>query len=334
MDTQATNGVLEEFRLEFQQCWPRIPNKLPFFVLLAAWVVLFQLLGNSTLGYVRTSSLFGYLYDAYTGGGQSLLGSEEGYALLVPPVVLFLLWSRRRELLALDLRAWWPGLLLLCAGILLHLLGYAVQQPRISVIGFFVGLYGLTGLAWGPAWLRATFFPFFLFGFCVPVGSLAEPVTFRLRLLVSQLVGLVCHYLLAIDVNVQGNLLIDPTGHYQYEIAAACSGIRSLIATIAFSVVLGFSSFNQAWKRALMVASSFPLAVLGNLVRMLFIVLAAEMGGQEWGSYVHDGGPAGLFSLLPYVPAFIGLLVLERLLKGRPTPLTLAELKPLQLKRT
>ena len=335
MDTQATNGVLEEFRLEFNHCWPRIPNKLPFLILLAAWIVLFQFLGNSTLGYVRTSSLFGYLYDDYSGGGRlGLIQSEEGYAVLVPAVVAFLLWIRRRELVQLDLRSWWPGLIILVCGILLHLLGYAVQQPRISVVGFFVGLYGLTGLAWGPAWLRATFFPFFLFGFCVPIGSLAEPITFRLRLLVSQLVGFISHYLLAIDVNVQGNVLIDPTGRYQYEIAAACSGIRSLIATIAFSVVLGFTSFKPAWKRAVMIASSFPLAVLGNLVRMLFIIIAAEIGGQEWGSYVHEGGPGGVFSLLPYIPAFIGLLLLERYLRNFEKPNGLAQLKPVELKGT
>jgi exosortase len=202
------------------------------------------------------------------------------------------------------------------------------------VISFFVGLYGLTGLAWGPAWLRATFFPFFLFGFCVPIGSLAEPITFRLRLLVSQLVGFVSHYFLAIDVKVQGNLLVDPSGHYQYEIAAACSGIRSLIATVAFSVVLGFTSFKESWKRAIMIVSSFPFAVLGNLVRMLFIVIAAEIGGQEWGSYVHEGGPGGVFSLLPYIPAFVGLLALERYLRTPPTPSQLPPLNPLELKRT
>jgi len=155
-----------------------------------------------------------------------------------------------------------------------------------------------------------------------------------LRLLVSQLVAFVSHYILAIDINVRGNVLIDPSGHYQYEIAAACSGIRSLIATIAFSVVLGFTSFKQPWKRAVMIISSFPLAVLGNLVRMLFIVIAAEMGGQEWGSYVHEGGPGGVFSLLPYVPAFVGLLALERFLRNSEAPLVWGKLKPVDLKGT
>jgi hypothetical protein len=44
------------------------------------------------------------------------------------------------------------------------------------------------------------------------------------------------------------------------------------------------------------------------MLRLLAIILAAEMGGQDWGNYVHKGGPGGIFSLLPYVPGIIGLL--------------------------
>lgn len=331
METQSTNGVLEEFRIEFLECWPRLPNKLPFFVLLAAWVFMFQFLGNSTLGYVNTSSLFGYMYDAYC-GQTSLMQAEEGYAVFIPVVVVGLFWLKRRELLASDFRPWWPGMLIFTFGILLHLLGYGVQQPRLSVVGFFVGIYGLMGMTWGFQWLRASFFPFFLFGFCVPIGTLAEPITFRMRLLVTQLVGFVSHYLLAIDVGVQGNMLIDPTGHYQYEVAAACSGIRSLIATLAFSVILGFVSFDKPWKRLVMIASAFPLAIVGNLIRMLTIVIAAEVGGQEWGDTVHEGGPGGVFSLLPYIPAFIGLLGLEHYLRSKKGPAPEAPVKSLVLK--
>ena len=35
----------------------------------------------------------------------------------------------------------------------------------------FFGFYGLMGFCWGLAWLRATFFPYILFLFCVPIVS-------------------------------------------------------------------------------------------------------------------------------------------------------------------
>ncbi|HWQ90585.1 MAG TPA: exosortase/archaeosortase family protein [Clostridia bacterium] len=317
MDTNNGNGILEEFRLEFLAVWHRLPNKAFFFGLLAAWLVLFHFLGNSTLGYVVTHSLFEWMYSAYTAGGQDLVEAEDAYALMIPVVVIGLMWWKRKELLAVEIKPWWPALILVAGGLSLHVLGYVVQQQRISIVGLFTGIYGLMGLAWGFGWLRASFFPFFLFAFCVPLGSLSEPITFRLRLLVSQLVEFICHFFLAIDVVREGTGLKDPTGRYQYEVAAACSGIRSLISTFAFAVVLAFVSLGAWWKRFAMIASAVPLAVLGNLLRMLSIVIAAELGGQDAGKWVHDGGPGGVFSLMPYIPAFIGLLLLERYLSAR-----------------
>ena len=93
------------------------------------------------------------------------------------------------------------------------------------------------------------------------------------------------------------------------------------VFTILLAVILGFVSFQKTWKRVVIIASAFPLAVFGNLLRLLAIVIAAEVGqsysgrGQEWGNFVHEGGPFGFFSLLPYVPAFLGLLILEHYLR-------------------
>ncbi len=53
------------------------------------------------------------------------------------------------------------------------------------------------------------------------------------------------------------------------------------------------------------------------MLRLLAIILAAEMGGQDWGNYVHEGGPFGIISLLPYIPGMIGLLWVGRWLEKR-----------------
>ena len=75
----------------------------------------------------------------------------------------------------------------------LHILGYALQQPRISIVALFTGIYGLMGLAWGREWLRKSFFPFFLFVFCIPLGGQAKFITVPLQLLVSWLVAVAAH---------------------------------------------------------------------------------------------------------------------------------------------
>ena len=317
IDKHSGDGILEEFRIEFIACWQRLPNKALFLVLLTAWLALFQFLGNSTLGYARTNSLFVFLYKALTTNGK-IFESEEVVGLVIPAVVLVLFWIKREELLNQAVKSWWAGLLLISAALALHVLGIVVQQPRISILALFIGIYGLMGLAWGPVWLRASFFPFFLFAFCMPLGSFADTLTFPLRLFVTRAVEFVCHNILMIDVIRDGTMLSDPTGRYQYEVAAACSGIRSLITTAVFSVILAFLSFRTWWKRLSIMAAALPLAVFGNLLRMLAIVLAADLFGKTAGDWVHEGGPGGIVALIWYVPGFAGLLLLEHYLRRVP----------------
>lgn len=298
--------------LGFTACWRRLPNKELFFGLLVAWLALFHFLGNSTFGYVDTPSLFHWMYNAYDSESPT---ADDGHGKLIPFVVLGLFWWKRKELLAQPKQIWWPGLVLVMASLVLHVVGYVVQQPRLCIVALFTGIYGLMGLAWGPGWLRASFFPYFLLAFMVPLGSLTERVTFPLRMLVSQSVAFVGQHVLAIDVGREGTKLFSVSGGYQYEVAAACSGMRSLMAITAISVIYAFMVFKSWPRRTVLIALALPLAFLGNAFRMLAIVVAAQIGGQSWGNYVHEGGPFGILSLLPYIPAIIGLILLGRWLE-------------------
>jgi exosortase len=299
--------------------WQRLPNKLFFFGLLAAWLLLFQFWGNSTLGYVHSPSIFAWLDNSYHGGSQI---SDDGHGYLIPFVVVGLMWWKRNELLALPLQIWWPGILFLIAGSGLHLFGFMLQQPRFSVVGLFAGIFGLMGLAWGRAWLRASVSSFWLFIFCVPLSALLLPLTFPLQLFVSWSVALAGN-LLTIGVVRHGTMLFGTGGSYQYDIAPACSGMRSLIAIFLVAAVYGLAAFRSPRKQFLLMALAVPLAVLGNVLRMLCIIFAAELGGQDWGNYVHEGCPVQLLgheiavaNLLPYVPAILGFIFIGRRLEN------------------
>jgi exosortase len=310
-DTKTVPANHPDLLEEIHDCWRRLPSKAFFFTLLTAWLVLFQFFGNPNMGYIHSPSLFGWMWEAYNGAGAS---SNDAYGNLIPFIVLGLFWWKRRELLKLPLTFWPPALLLIFFGLALHVLGYVVQESRISIVAMFLGIYGLMGLTWGIAWLRHSFFPFVLFIFSVPVSEFLLPITFPLRILVSTLTEWVAHYILGIGVLRVGTQLFDPMGKYQYDVAAACSGIRSLVAIFLLAIVYGFITFRSPWKRMVLMALALPLSVLGNLVRMLFIITAAEIGGQSWGNYVHEN----LFiSLIPYIPAIGGLFAVGWLLEKR-----------------
>jgi exosortase len=314
MPTQTISPPTDSLSEEIRYYWRQLPDKALFFGLLAVWALLFQFLGNSSLGYVPSPSLFHFMAVAYN---RESLVADDGHGNMIPFLVLGILWWKREELRAVPLRTWWPAVVLVLLGLLFHVVGYVVQQQRLSIVGLFVGLYGLTGLVWGPGWLKATFFPFFLFAFMVPLGSLTERITFPLRLMVTWIVEHLFTDVLGIGVIRRGTQLFDPLGTYQYEVAAACGGMRSLIAIFLISITYGFLVFRPTWKRLVMVAASLPLAVVGNVVRLATIVAAGEWWGQKAGNKVHDDA---LISMLPYIPAIIGVMYIGRFLEKVDAP--------------
>lgn len=308
------NADEEGFSPELRAFWRHWPDKGFFFALLAAWLVLFHLIGNSTFGYAPTPSLFGWMTNAYNAKDAHGNAGDDNFANIIPLLVLGLMWVKRKDLLAQPLKTWWPGLMLVILGLFFHIVGYGLQQTRVSIVGFFIGLYGLMGLTWGPRFLRATFFPFFLFAFMVPVATIATPVTFRLQILVTKIVTFLCHDLLGFSVARNGTQLFNTLRDYKYEVAAACGGIRSLAAIGLISVVYAFIVFPGKWQRLALMASAIPFAVLGNSVRLLIIVLSAEAGGQSAGMAAHDNP---FWSIVPYVPAIIGFLLVGRWMESR-----------------
>ena len=279
-DTSSPTA-LEQFRRDVAECLDRLPDKGLFLGLLVAWAALFHFLGNSTLGYFKTSSIFGWLRAIY------ITSADEGHIVLIPVVVLALFWWKRKTLLDGPKGVWWPALGLVVLALLLHLAGFIIQQTRLSIVAFFLGLYGLTGLVWGRHWLRNSFFPFFLFIFCIPGTAIAEPVTFQLRLFVAQIVTVISHGL-GIGVIRDGTQLFNLQHTFGYDVAPACSGIRSLISLLALTTVYGFVIFRSPRKRLLMAIMAIPLAVLGNVTRLTFVIITAETMGQDAGAWVEQ----------------------------------------------
>lgn len=272
--------LLEEIRTDFPPFWRGIPDKGMFFGLLVAWSALFQLWGNAVFGWVDTPSLFEWTYFVHD------TAAEDGHGMLIPFVVLGLLWWKHDELLSIPKRVWWPSLVLVVAGLVLHIFGFLVQQTRVSIIAYSLGVYGLTGLVWGRHWLRSTFFPMFLLAFCVPFGTLSDPLTLPLRILATKISVGFSHEILGILVMSDGTNILGET--FRFNVAAACSGLRSLTALLIISTVYGFISFKVNWKRFVIIATAIPVAIIGNVGRLTTVIVVADAFGQDAGVFIEQ----------------------------------------------
>ena len=277
--TQPAPTLAEEFLVEFRAFWAWLPDKPLFFTLLGAWAGLFHFLGHCSFNFTDQPSLFAWMWGAWS---AEALEAEHGK--LVPVVVLILLWLRRNELLATPTRRWLPALAGVALALVLHVLAFTVQQPRVSMVALAGGVWCLVGLVWGPGWMRKTFFPFLLLGFCVPLEALGEGLLFQLRLLVTQLSVGIGHNLLGLDVLRDGTAIFNTARTFNYDVAPACSGIRSLTSLLAVTTIYGYVAFRAPWKRAVMMALAAPLAVAGNVARITTVIILAEAFGHKAGA--------------------------------------------------
>lgn len=241
--------------------------------------------------------------------------TEHGWLVFGVAIALFV-WNLRRTPVAHNRRQPGAGLLLLGAGLAVHLLGYVATQTRISYLGLLLCLTGLAYLIGGRRWGHSAAFPAAFMVFALPLGFLESAIGFPLRQAVIWLVTGTAH-LLGMDIWREGTLLYSPDGGYQYDVAPACSGIRSLVSLAALSLVLGYVSFRSWWRRLLLLVLAAPFALVGNYLRILAIVLAAEWMGQRAGIAVHDYSGILIF-LVALGLAFAAVRLLDTYLPEKP----------------
>lgn len=280
-----------------------------------AGLVVFQFFGNAARGYIDTASLF-YWWGYQWANPQS--ESEHGWLILGLSCWLFARNLRAKDqgpetkdqgqqspaasrprdrlgVLSLSNGEFGPTAAMV-AGLLIHLLGYALTQTRVSIFGFLVFAWGGLALAGGPRWGRAAAFPVVFMLFAIPLNML-DTVGFYLRLGVIEVAWRLAH-LVGIDVIRNGTQLMSPDGGFSYDVAAACSGMRSLTALAALSLLLGYLNFRSWWVRGLIGLLCFPFAFVGNVVRIFAVIVMAEWRGQAAGVKMHDVMGFGVFVIV------------------------------------
>jgi exosortase len=163
----------------------------------------------------------------------------------------------------------------------------------------------------GSRGLRVLAFPLAFLVFMVPLPpSWLTPLIVNLQLMVSaaavELLGW-----FGSAVTRSGNVIQLPAGDTLF-VAEACSGITSLVTLTPLAIVLAYFTENTLARRLTIVFAVVPAAMLGNLLRVIATVLAAERYGAEaaTGNWLHES--AGLITFVLACLALIGLGALMR----------------------
>jgi exosortase len=236
---------------------------------------LFHYQGNTTDLRVYGRSVFAWTVIRWSESGE-----DYSHAWLVPWVSLGLLWFRRHEIMDARKKSDVRGLWVVIFALLLHWLGAKAQQSRISLAGFILLLWGVPFYLWGWEVARYLIFPCAYLVFAIPLTFL-DSMTFPLRLVVAKSATFLLNGL-GVPANRSGSAIYSlAAGGFNFDVADPCSGLRSLLAMTALMAVYAYLTQRTLLRKWLLFLCSVPIAVLGNIVRILTIALVAQAFGQE-----------------------------------------------------
>lgn len=231
------------------------------------------------------------------------------HGVLVVPISLILLWTRRKSLRGISSIPSRLGLPLLALGVVTHLMGLRGDVTILEGYGFLMVLAGLVLHLGGWTWLRVLGFPLAFLVFMLPWPPfLMNQVSFGLKTLASQVSGAVLDQL-GIPVVRQGAVLYLAPGPLAVE--NPCSGLRSLLALLALGTLMARMGSVPLWKRAALLAAAWPVAFAANVGRIVALGLVATFHSLELAvGTAHDISGYALFAL-----ALLMLEVFRRVLR-------------------
>lgn len=253
------------------------------------------------------------------------------FCLLVPFIVGWLIWMRRNELRKLPWQGDWKGVLPLVAGLFCYWVGYKADTGYPGFLAVQLVLAGMILLVAGHAWMRALFFAWLFLFFTWPMqpleDSLAAPLRPRTAAMAASLLNLA-----GIPSQNEGSALqsapdtvrgLQTGDAFSLDVDAKCSGINSLFALMMIAALLGYLALRRPRSRLVLFVCAVPLAVAGNVARLLILVAGTLAFGSEFavGKHMGDHQEMSLYHMFAgfavFGVALAGMFALCWLFEGR-----------------
>lgn len=201
--------------------------------------------------------------------------STYNHIVLIPPILAALVWQRWPDLQKLTPTTWWPGFVPFGGAAFLWLLGGLSGLDLARQAGAVAMLGAAVPLLLGVRVTAGLVFPLGFLAFLVPVGeemvNVLQTITAKITIALTHLSG--------VPAVIDGVFIHTPAG--LFEVAEACSGVKFLIAMIAFGALAANLCFLHWRRRAAMLLACVVVPVLANGVRAWGTVYAAQFVGAK-----------------------------------------------------
>jgi len=230
-----------------------------------------------------------WMYDRWTRAD-----SYSSHGFLIPFISAWILWQDRYKIKNMKLQGSWWGLAFLSLGLLIHVFSGIARVHFSSGASLLFVLYGIVLVTIGWEGFKWSWFAIFYLFFMVPFPSFWESkFTLELKLIASEASTKILDFLGYIVVR-EGSIIYFP--HTKLIVGDVCSGLRSLISLLALGVPFVYFIRARWWRKGLMLAALFPVAMFCNVIRILVLGLATYYWGPEVASgFLHDASGILIF---------------------------------------
>ena len=251
--------------------------------------------------------------------------SYYSHGLVIPLVSVFLIWRMRESLAKMRPEASRLGFVILLGGAFVRIFGAYANINFVTGFSFVIIVVGVVMFLFGRKITWKLLFPLLFLAWMVPLPDVTiQKISFELKNFASEVsTRLLPH--LGMAVFREGSTLhfLRPDESRDWlVIGDVCSGLRSMIALLAFGSIFAYITTCSLRRKAELFAASIPCSIIANITRIVVMALVAYFWGSEIATKrrlipnpfgenftVHDAT-----GILIFVVAFIGFFTYEKLL--------------------
>ncbi len=226
-------------------------------------------------------------------------GGLLSHGFLIAPIAAYLLYRVLSELPARQNSPLVIGFLATASLSFLWLLSHVATVVAVQTLVWPAVLFAALVTVYGFAAFRKLVFPFALFYLAMPVVVHAQPVFQKITVVVNQAV------LTAIGTTAffDGDFVVLASG--TFEIAGGCSGLAFVLSGLALSMLYGRLFLSDIRNRILLVAVTVSVAMLGNWIRVVTIILIGDQTEMQSGLVEEHGSFGWVIFAILMIPVYL-----------------------------
>lgn len=235
--------------------------------------------------------------------------SYYSHGFIIPLVVLYLVFRKRKTLANIPAQPHWSGLVFMLGGLFMHMAGAVLKINVISYFAIPMVIMGIVLYLKGKRFAKELLFPIGFLIFMLPLPEvLIIGVTFKMKIMAAQWSTVLAN-IMGIEATRSGSIIYFPGGHML--VGDPCSGLRSLITFLALGALFTQFTSSALWKKQVLFLAAIPVALLSNLIRLTFSIFVGYVYGEKiLHGFVHD-----VSGYMVFILGFLGMLMAAKLLR-------------------